>query len=72
MNKINMSMPLENIQIDMEALERLGLARERDPRVRRRLFSWKMFLLILLVLCVLSAASMHSVSISSSPSQSPS
>ena len=56
MNKINMSMPLENIQIDMEALERLGLARERDPRVRRRLFSWKMFLLILLVLCVLSAA----------------
>lgn len=26
-----------------------------DPRVRRRLFSWRMFLLILLVLCVLSA-----------------
>ena len=56
MNKINMTRPLENIQIDMEALERLGLARERDPRVRRKLFSWKMFLLILLVLCVLSAA----------------
>lgn len=27
-----------------------------DPRVRRRPFSWRMFLLILLVLCVLSAA----------------
>jgi len=54
--QINMTKPLENIQIDMAALERLGLARERDPRVRRRLFSWKMFLLILLVLCVLSAA----------------
>ena len=56
MNKINVTKPLENIQIDMEALERLGLARERDPRVRRKLFSWKMFLLILLVLCVLSTA----------------
>ena len=29
--------------------------RPEDPRVRRRLFSWRMFLLILLVLCVLSA-----------------
>ena len=29
--------------------------RAEDPRVRRRLFSWRMFLLILLVLCVLSA-----------------
>jgi len=54
--QISMTKPLENIQIDMAALERLGLARERDPRVRRRLFSWRMFLLILLVLCVLSAA----------------
>ena len=54
MNKINVTKPLENIQIDMEALERLGLARERDPRVRRKLFSWKMFLLILLVLMLLS------------------
>ena len=34
----------------------LKLKREqRDPRVRRRLFSWRMFLLILLVLLVLSA-----------------
>ena len=34
----------------------LRLKREpRDPRVRRRLFSWRMFLLILLVLLVLSA-----------------
>lgn len=31
------------------------LRREEDPRVRRRLFTWRMFLLILLVLCVLSA-----------------
>lgn len=56
MNKINMTRSFENIQIDMAALERLGLARAHDPRVRRKLFSWKMFLLILLVLCVLSAA----------------
>lgn len=56
MNKINMTKSFENIQIDMAALERLGLAREHDPRVRRKLFSWEMFLLILLVLCVLSAA----------------
>lgn len=56
MNKINMTKSFENIQIDMAALEKLGLARERDPRVRRKLFSWEMFLLILLVLCVLSAA----------------
>lgn len=34
----------------------ISLRREmRDPRVRRRLFSWRMFLLILLVLLVLSA-----------------
>lgn len=31
------------------------LLRKADPRVRRRLFSWRMFLLILLLLCVLSA-----------------
>lgn len=29
---------------------------QEDPRVRRRAFSWRMFLLILLVLCLLSAA----------------
>jgi len=29
---------------------------DRDPRVRRRPFSWRMLLLILLVLCLLSAA----------------
>ena len=38
-----------------EALRKLGFSRERDPRVRRRLFSWRMFVLILLVLLVLSA-----------------
>lgn len=54
--QMDMAKSFENIQIDMAALEKLGLARERDPRVRRKLFSWKMFLLILLVLCVLSAA----------------
>ena len=56
MNKTIGNIQMENIPIDMAALERLGLAREKDPRVRRKLFSWKMFLLILLVLCVLSAA----------------
>lgn len=30
------------------------MRRQEDPRVRRRLFSWRMFLLILLVLCLLS------------------
>ena len=38
-----------------EALKKLGISRERDPRVRKRLFSWRMFVLILLVLLVLSA-----------------
>lgn len=38
-----------------EALRKLGFPRERDPRVRRKLFSWRMFVLILLVLLVLSA-----------------
>lgn len=56
MNKSKGKLQLEGMPIDMAALERLGLAREKDPRVRRKLFSWKMFLLILLVLCVLSAA----------------
>ncbi len=56
MNRIRVTKPLEGIQLDMAALEKLGFAREKDPRVHRRLFSWRMFLLILLVLCVLSAA----------------
>lgn len=55
MNKPIVNLQMENIPIDMAALERLGLAKERDPRVRRKLFSWRMFWLILLVLCVLSA-----------------
>ena len=38
-----------------EALRKLGFSREGDPRVRRKLFSWRMFVLILLVLLVLSA-----------------
>ena len=50
------NLPLESIPIDMAALEKLGLAKERDPRVRKKLFSWQMFWLILLVLCVLSGA----------------
>ena len=56
MNRIRVAKPLEGIQLDMAALEKLGFAREKDPRVHRKLFSWRMFLLILLVLCVLSAA----------------
>lgn len=56
MNKMKVGVTLESIPIDMAALERLGLARERDPRVHKKLFSWRMFWLILLVLCVLSAA----------------
>ena len=39
-----------------EALRKLGFSRERDPRVRRRLFSWRMFVLILLVTVALYAA----------------
>ncbi|MBQ2990782.1 MAG: HAMP domain-containing histidine kinase [Clostridia bacterium] len=34
----------------------MSFARVEDPRIRRRPFTWRMFLLILLVLCVLSAA----------------
>ena len=56
MNKPKVGTQLERIPIDMAALEKLGLAKEQDPRVRRKLFSWRMFLVILLVLCVLSAA----------------
>lgn len=56
MSKAKGGAPLEGIPIDMAALERLGLLKERDPRVRRKLFSWKMFLLILLIVCVLSVA----------------
>ena len=32
---------------------------QEDPRVRRRAFSWRMFWLILLVLCLLSAANVY-------------
>jgi len=34
----------------------MGFFKDEDPRVRRQPFSWRMFLLILLVLCLLSAA----------------
>ena len=34
----------------------MSFFRDEDPRVRRQPFSWRMFLLILLVLCLLSAA----------------
>ena len=44
-----------------EALKKLGISRERDPRVRKRLFSWRMFVLILLVLLVLSAGNVLNV-----------
>lgn len=39
----------------MRLYARLIRRNAEDPRVRRRLFTWRMFLLILLVLCVLSA-----------------
>lgn len=39
----------------MRAYARYIRTHAQDPRVRRRLFTWRMFLLILLVLCVLSA-----------------
>lgn len=36
---------------------------EEDPRIRRRPFSWRMFVLILLVLCLLSAANVFIVEV---------
>lgn len=49
------SAKLDGLPVDRKTLEKWGLVHERDPRVRRRPFTWRMFLLILLVLCVLSA-----------------
>ena len=39
-----------------EAKKPLFMQEDKDPRVRRKPFSWRMFVLILLVLCLLSAA----------------
>lgn len=49
----NLEIQLPEIQIKPGDMLSFG---EEDPRVRRRAFSWRMFFLILLVLCVLSAA----------------
>lgn len=51
MRKLEIQLP--EIQIKNGEILHFG---EEDPRVRRRPFSWRMFLLILLVLCLLSAA----------------
>ncbi|MBR3795108.1 MAG: HAMP domain-containing histidine kinase [Clostridia bacterium] len=51
MKKLEIQLP--EIQIKNGEILHFG---EEDPRVRRRPFSWRMFLLILLVLCLLSAA----------------
>ena len=49
----NLEIQLPEIQIKPGEMHPFG---EEDPRVRRRAFSWRMFFLILLVLCLLSAA----------------
>ena len=51
MKKLEIQLP--EIQIKNGEILHFG---KEDPRVRRRPFSWRMFLLILLVLCLLSAA----------------
>lgn len=38
----------------IKAISRLIMGRDEDPRVRRKLFSWRMFMLILLVVSILS------------------
>jgi len=52
MKKLEIQLP----EIQLRNGEMLNFVHEEDPRVRRRPFSWRMFVLILLVLCVLSAA----------------
>ncbi len=50
---------IKNIELSLPEIQMPGDARpfgEEDPRVRRRPFTWRMFLLILLVLCLLSVA----------------
>ena len=49
----NLEIQLPEFQLKPGELPHFG---EDDPRVRRRAFSWRMFFLILLVLCLLSAA----------------
>lgn len=55
MKSVKIVPSLSSLPVDAEALKKLGLSRERDPRVRKKLFSWRLFVLILLVLCVLTA-----------------
>ena len=52
MKKLEIQLP----EIQIKNGEILHYFGEQDPRVRRQPFSWRMFLLILLVLCLLSAA----------------
>lgn len=52
MKKLEIQLP----ELQLRSGEMLNFVHEEDPRVRRRPFSWRMFVLILLVLCILSAA----------------
>ena len=58
---------LRNLQIQLPEIQlKPGESRplfEEDPRIRRKLFSWRMFVLILLVLGLLSAANVFIVEI---------
>ncbi|MGN0990482.1 MAG: ATP-binding protein [Candidatus Ventricola sp.] len=56
----NLQLPLPELQFKPGASHPLF---EEDPRIRRRPFSWRMFLLILLVLGLLSAANVFIVEI---------
>ena len=51
---------LKDLEIQLPEIQmrygEMNFFRDEDPRVRRQPFSWRMFLLILLVLCLLSAA----------------
>ena len=58
---------LRNLQIQLPEIQlKPGESRplfEEDPRIRRKPFSWRMFVLILLVLGLLSAANVFIVEI---------
>lgn len=51
---------LKDLEIQLPEIQMrygdMNFFKDEDPRVRRQPFSWRMFLLILLVLCLLSAA----------------
>ncbi len=66
LEKTRPSWRLKNLEIrlpEFRATQPDPFDPERDPRVRRRPFTWRMLLLILLVLCLLSAANVLIVEI---------